>query len=87
VAAGDRTQGVRRRDGTLPHDLAPGEYALGNGGNRLWLCSPDGRPGTVDSNWTITVHDDGSISVDPSIWWDKPAGWHGYLERGVWREV
>lgn len=32
--------------------------------------------------WTITEHDDGTISVTPSIM--DPGGWHGYLTRGVW---
>jgi hypothetical protein len=35
--------------------------------------------------WSITEHDDGTISVLPSIM--DPDGWHGWLERGVWRSA
>ena len=43
-----------------------------------------------DTNARTTEHDDGTITVSPSILMtsDNPAGaWHGYLERGVWQEV
>lgn len=38
---------------------------------------------------TIVEHDDGTITVSPSILVTGAHGkqWHGYLERGVWREV
>ena len=82
-------QGTRRPDGTMPHELAPGEYALASAdAATVWLCSPDGDPGHVSAPlWAITVEDDDTVTVSPSIWWDKPTGWHGFLERGVWREV
>jgi hypothetical protein len=37
----------------------------------------------------ITEHDDGTITASPSILHTEPnvGQWHGYLERGVWREV
>jgi hypothetical protein len=35
--------------------------------------------------WEITEHEDGSISVLPSIM--DPTGWHGYLTNGVWRSA
>lgn len=35
---------------------------------------------------TVTEHEDGTITVSPSIF-DAPDGWHGFLERGVWRSV
>ncbi len=84
-------QGRRREDGTQPHELAPGEYALASAEARVvWLCSPDGRPGHVSAPpWTITVEDQ-TVSVDPSIFWDAratPPGWHGYLKHGVWQQV
>jgi hypothetical protein len=89
MAAGDVTQGHRRPDGTDPHALKPGEYALAGPAARVvWLCSPAGQAGHVSSDrWAITVEADDTVTVGPSIWWDKPTGWHGYLERGVWREV
>ncbi len=55
----------------------------------VWMAvTPNGRMGDL-SNHTVTEHEDGTITVVPSILVDaRPApGWHGYLERGVWREV
>lgn len=86
MAAGATMQGHRRPDGTPVHELQPGEYALSTGGGRVWLCLPSGQFGQVDSKWTITVEDDETITVSPSIF-DSPDGWHGYLEHGVWRQV
>lgn len=41
------------------------------------------------SNHTVIEHEDGTITVSPSILvtghHDKQ--WHGYLEKGIWREV
>lgn len=36
----------------------------------------------------VTQHPDGTITVAPSIRCTQPSGgaWHGYLERGAWRE-
>jgi hypothetical protein len=95
MAAGETTPGHRRPDGTPVHDLEPGEYALPLDGlavqQIVWLCNPDGAMGHVTGErWAITVEDDDTITVDPSIWWDSqatPPGWHGYLVRGEWREV
>jgi hypothetical protein len=43
----------------------------------------------LNSGHTFTVHEDGTLTVSPSIlvrpYHDSP-GWHGYLEHGVWRE-
>lgn len=44
----------------------------------------------VAPTWTITVEEDETVTVWPSIWWNKDRldrlapGWHGYLRRGVW---
>lgn len=36
----------------------------------------------------VTEHEDGTITVSPSILIDDGRRtWHGYLERGVWRRV
>lgn len=40
------------------------------------------QPPTVEP-WRIVEHEDGTITVTPSIM--DPGGWHGFLERGVWR--
>lgn len=34
----------------------------------------------------ITEHGDGTITVSPSILVHGEWPWHGFLERGVWRE-
>jgi hypothetical protein len=58
----------------------------------LWFCiPPNGVAAGVGglSKHTITEHEDGTITVSPSILVHPAAdapGWHGYLERGVWRE-
>lgn len=68
---------------------APGEYGKTAGG--LWLAAVPTEPLMVGSlaSHDITEHDDGTITVSPSILIDDMRGrqWHGYLERGVWREV
>ena len=49
-----------------------------------YIRDPRGVIGALRTH-TVTEHDDGTITVSPSIL--DPDGWHGYLERGVWREV
>lgn len=40
--------------------------------------------------WKVDEHEDNSITVSPSIYFcpheGKPREWHGFLERGTWRE-
>jgi len=66
---------------------ALGSYMLVDyhGKPNLWLLDPAGHVGRVSTH-TITEHEDGTITVSPSIY-DAPDGWHGYLKRGVWRSV
>ncbi len=82
-------QGKRQdyNEDTIP--LA-GEY----GKNRIgqWYGVPPNRPELLAnlSNHQITEHEDGTITVSPSILVSsKHLGlqWHGFLERGIWREV
>lgn len=54
--------------------------------------TPAGHGPSRLDGWTITEHDDDTITAAPSI--DAapmppavPERWHGFLERGVWREV
>ncbi len=88
------TEGTRRdfEDGLLE----PGEYGIGPDG--IWYAA---TPYPIDNNdltfalianlskHEVTEHTDGTITVSPSIlvrsW--RGVSWHGYLERGVWREV
>ena len=45
------------------------------------------------SKHTVTEHEDGTITVSPSILItmrgpeDVEKTWHGFLEKGIWREV
>lgn len=87
MAAGDATPGRRRPDNAEPHELEPGDYSLTSKGDAVWICLPNGQHGRVDSQWTITVEDDDTITVNPSILNRGEHEWHGYLEHGVWREV
>lgn len=63
--------------------------AYGNTGGDTWLCTtPNGLFGNI-SKHQITQHEDGTITVSPSILVRKSndgLSWHGYLERGIWRE-
>lgn len=70
--------------------LEPGEYGK-HYSDGTWLArppNPDILMGNLGDH-DVTEHDDGTITVSPSIlikqWNGKQ--WHGYLERGVWREV
>ena len=79
--------GRRLPDGSPIADLEPGDYA--RRGSRWWVRLPleDGRglaQPLTENVWTVTEHDDGSITVTPSIRCTF-TGWHGYLEHGVWR--
>lgn len=87
------TQGRRVDPDTGIIDLAPGDYCW-DGGPILWGAAPDGSICRIDERWSITQHEDGTVSVGPtapgemfSIWVNKPTGWHGFLERGVWRDA
>ena len=85
------TQG-RRHDVDL-HEMEPGDYGRTPATQRdpdgLWCCrAPNGYGGNLASH-EIVEHEDGTITASPSILIHRPpeGEWHGYLERGVWREV
>lgn len=77
-------QGKRVPDGTEPHLLKIGEYCHWK--DRWWARCPSGDLGNL-SGHTVHVHEDGSITVSPSILISSRTNgeWHGWLERGVWR--
>lgn len=96
---GDLTPGRRREDLTweptphhsLPDDPEPGDYwrMLKDGVATWYGIAP--APGMPLANLTahsVTEHEDGTITVSPSILITGHHGreWHGFLERGVWRE-
>lgn len=81
--------------GKGPHELKPGEYVKHEDGN-FYAIPPDTKP----DQWLcanlekhkIEEHEDGTITVSPSI---RVGGhdeigtrveWHGYLEKGIWRQ-
>lgn len=84
----------RRVDGVGTLSMMPGDYKLTTSG-AVWFVTPTGRIGHVTPGiWTITVHEDESITIMPSIRVFLPAQddppcaeqilYHGYLQRGVW---
>ncbi len=94
MAAGDITQGRRVDVGDEWRDSRPGDYCKvpedegirRKDGQPVWyLRDPRGDVGALMTH-TVEEHDDGTITVKPSID-NPPHGWHGFLERGVWREV
>jgi hypothetical protein len=49
-----------------------------------WICDPLGNVGRI-SKHTVVEHEDGTITVTPSIAATGAEGaWHGWLTRGVW---
>ncbi len=80
------------------HPVLPGDYSKVDG--EWWAKPPTAeglpqQPGRRMSAHTVTEHEDGTITASPSLLYpeikrgEKPPipEWHGYLERGVWRQV
>lgn len=84
-------QGTRK----YPNDegrlaLAAGEYGIDPTDGK-WYCrvpDPEIPMGSLAGH-DVTEHEDGTITVSPSILieYGDVKSWHGFLERGVWREV
>jgi hypothetical protein len=101
MAAGDTTQGRRLPDDASIAELEASDYLLRDGRRMVWLCLPNGAVANLPVNegsatdartWGLEEHADGTVTLSPSILLHPsppadPVGWHGYLERGVWREV
>lgn len=71
-----------------PTDLAARPHDFEGFWDRFWLGTH-----RIDSTWSI-VDDGDTVTVSPSILTSTELGedrvrleWHGFLERGVWREV
>lgn len=96
---GDRARLGRRlpdQDGSH-HTFEPGDYGRAGG---EWYCrapwhhAPDDYGPRMQGNLTnheVVEHDDGTITVSPSIlihttWGPvrQPYTWHGFLKAGVW---
>lgn len=92
--------GTRRQSFEEVHDGEPGGYFLTEDRSALWIKLPTGSMGRLpvkegpDPNiaepptWGFEEHEDGTISVFPSIEQheipDHADYWHGHLTRGVW---
>lgn len=96
MSAGDVTPGRRVHD-LEPHEYEPGDYGRWTP-DGVWFCRTPGGEGEHQrftgnlSRHDVVEHDDGTITVSPSIlvnsrWAGEEFSWHGYLERGIWREV
>lgn len=89
------TQGVRVEMGAgdeLPQEMPVGGYAVDSKG--LVWCRVPGSTSSLRAYRRLdlhqsVVHEDGTITVSPSILalGHDGVNWHGFLERGVWREV
>ena len=75
-------------DGTILGAVYRAEWAPRQDGEAgHWrVCSPVGDIGRLSAHHTVTEHNDGTITVEPSLCFDGPgrSGWHGYLKGGVW---
>jgi len=79
--------------GRDPDAAQPRDYGrtLDNG-EWVWRCrTPNGLYGVL-SQHQVTEHQDGTITVEPSILceWphsEHPVIWHGYLKAGVWETL
>jgi hypothetical protein len=96
VAAGQVTQGIRLQPTRTDESgewvrPVPGAYWFESKAG-TWSAMPPGAPehcrGSL-SDHTVIEHEDGTISVSPSILASMSPlfSWHGFLERGNWREV
>jgi hypothetical protein len=71
-------------DDTGSLTLLPGDYGK-DGLGRWWARPPieAGHAAMLDEH-EITEHDDGTISVSPSIVQEEK--YHGFLKKGVWSD-
>jgi hypothetical protein len=78
--------------GELPQ-LEPGDYCKGVDGSWVVCCPAVVAPGEFRiygqlRKHKVTEHEDGTITVSPSIVAkNRDREWHGFLEKGIWREA
>lgn len=81
--------GRRLPDGTdWSSSINPGDYWKHANGS--WFAQTPNDHLANLSKHSVTEHDDTTITVSPCIlvsyYGKRKEDWHGYLERGVWRE-
>lgn len=70
--------------------MAAGDYGIWDAGGGWYAKTPNGEPANLTGH-SVTEHEDGTITVVPSIAVSTSRGgqkvdlYHGFLERGVWR--
>ena len=74
---------VYLKEGETVFTFHPGDYGKAADG-AWWIRPPHGSMGQLTDH-EVVEHEDGAITVSPSIL--LPDQWHGFLERGVWREA
>lgn len=68
-----------------PTDLQPGDY-FKLGKSLYGMKAPNGDEDCLQTTiHQVTEHQDGTITVSPSIVFQTGQHWHGFLEKGVWR--
>lgn len=86
----------RRRTAVNALDLEPGDYMLTEDRTGLWIVVPTGarirvpvregeqdrRPLAEGGCWGFTEHDNGTLSLTPSLDVHGPDAWHGHLTAG-----
>lgn len=83
----------KRVRGLEPHEFQPGEYGrFLRDANNWYAQTPNDHCANL-SGHNIIEHEDGTITVSPSILVStRRQGvevelWHGFLDRGVWRQA
>jgi Family of unknown function (DUF6527) len=65
--------------------LAEGDYGKDSRG--IWQARPPGMHAGSLRNHEVEEHEDGTITVSPSILIDQgDKKWHGFLKKGEWSE-
>lgn len=79
--------GKRVFNDVKPHLFQKGEYGIYEG---VWYAQATPDLCANLGNHTVIEYEDGTITVSPSILVSDGDGghsWHGFLEKGIWREV
>lgn len=75
-------------DRPASYGRATADRVRGSAAGYWQVTTPDGHVGRLSpAIHSITEHDDGTITVHPSIDMSQrvPGGWHGWLVKGVFR--